>query len=94
MSFLGACDSVLPYYAAADTFVLPTHYDACSLTVLEAMACGLPVITTCANGVSELIEDQIDGLLLPSSTDLAALRESIQTCRCEATRQSLARMRD
>jgi len=89
VTFVGACDDVMQFYAAADAFVLPTHYDACSLTVLEAMACGLPVITTRSNGASELIENQVDGLLLESSTDLPALRASIEACRCEKNRERL-----
>ena len=42
-------------YFAADFLVHPTFYDPCSLVVLEALACGLPVITTRANGASELL---------------------------------------
>src|SRR5690606_4821323 len=44
--FIGPVSSPLPYYAAADIYVHPTHYDPCSLVVLEAWACGLPVVTS------------------------------------------------
>jgi len=61
-------------YRACDFFVLPTFYDPCSLTVLEAMASECPVITSRSNGASELIEPGRDGLLLddPARDDLLA----------------------
>ncbi len=56
VSFVGAQDETVPYYAAADVYVHPTFYDTCSLVVLEAAASGLPVITSRLNGVSELFD--------------------------------------
>lgn len=55
-AFLGDQPEVLPAMRAADALVHPTLYDTCSLVSLEAMAAGLSVITTRANGVNELIE--------------------------------------
>ena len=52
------------YCAAGDVFVLPTAYDAFANVCLEAMACGLPVITTAANGAAELIRDGENGYVL------------------------------
>ena len=46
----------------------PTYYDPCSLVVLEALACGLPVITTAQNGASELLTDGVDGYVLTAPT--------------------------
>lgn len=62
--FLGPQDKIERYYAAADIFVFPTTYDAFSNVCLEAMACGLPVITTINNGASESIEEGKDGFIL------------------------------
>jgi UDP-glucose:(heptosyl)LPS alpha-1,3-glucosyltransferase len=53
--FTGPQQDVLAYYQAADAFVLPTLYDPQSNAVLEAMACGLPAITTTGCGVAELL---------------------------------------
>ena len=72
--FPGATGDVIPAYAAADVYVQPTWYDPCSLVVLEALACGLPVITTKFNGASELMQDGRDGYVLdsPDETDRLA----------------------
>ncbi len=59
----GVSDPVL-LYRAADFFVLPTRRDTCSLVVLEALAMGLPVITTRQNGASEAMVDGTHGNIL------------------------------
>jgi UDP-glucose:(heptosyl)LPS alpha-1,3-glucosyltransferase len=53
--FLGPRRDIQNCYFAADFLVHPTFYDPCSLVVLEALACGLPVITSRYNGASELM---------------------------------------
>ncbi|WP_018290097.1 glycosyltransferase family 4 protein [Verrucomicrobium sp. 3C] len=60
----------------ADLFVLPTLEDACALVVLEAMASGLPVVTTTHNGSGELLEQGVEGFVVPAG-DRAALREAL-----------------
>jgi UDP-glucose:(heptosyl)LPS alpha-1,3-glucosyltransferase len=62
--FLGFHSDIRECYAASDFFVLPTYYDPCSLAVLEALACGLPVITTLQNGAGELMTQGRQGYLL------------------------------
>lgn len=62
-----------PSYAAADFFVLPTHYDPCPLVVLEALAMGLPVISTRQNGACELMTEGLHGHILPNPDDVPAL---------------------
>lgn len=58
--------SELPdWYAAADLFCLATHREGCPNVVIEALACGLPVIATDTPGVDELITDSVNGLLVP-----------------------------
>ena len=56
-------------YAAADVFLLPTLYDPFANVTLEALAAGLPVITSAQNGASEIIEDQSNGFILPRADD-------------------------
>jgi UDP-glucose:(heptosyl)LPS alpha-1,3-glucosyltransferase len=69
VAFAGSVADPIPYYAAADAYVLPTFYDPCSLGVLEAAASGLPSITTSLNGASELLTDGVDGYLLADPAD-------------------------
>ena len=53
--FLGAQTDVKPFYGAADVFALPTLYDPFPNAALEALACGLPLVTTTTCGAAELI---------------------------------------
>jgi UDP-glucose:(heptosyl)LPS alpha-1,3-glucosyltransferase len=66
--FLGHQPKLELFYAASDLFVLPTLYDPFANVCLEAMACGVPVITTKTNGASEIIENGSTGFILESST--------------------------
>jgi UDP-glucose:(heptosyl)LPS alpha-1,3-glucosyltransferase len=65
-------------YAAADLFVLPTLYDPFANACLEAMACGLPVLTSDANGAAELLQDGVNGRMLNSPLNAAALADALQ----------------
>jgi UDP-glucose:(heptosyl)LPS alpha-1,3-glucosyltransferase len=67
--FLGPQSEIQKYYAAADIFVLPTIYDPFSNACLEAMASGLPVITTKNNGAAEVLEQGKDGFVTNSVAD-------------------------
>ena len=64
--FLGFYPDIRDAYWSSDFFVQPTYYDPCSLVVLEALACGLPVITTEQNGAGELMIDGKHGSVLSS----------------------------
>jgi len=76
--FLGEVAEVARLYAAADIFILPTIYDPFSNACLEALACGLPVITTRANGFSEIIEDSVHGSIVDHAGNLVGLRDAIR----------------
>jgi UDP-glucose:(heptosyl)LPS alpha-1,3-glucosyltransferase len=77
----------LPWYRAADAFALPTWYDACSLTVLEACACGLPVVTTRWNGAAELLTDGRDGYVVDGPEDADALAGAIERAIAPRSRE-------
>ena len=61
--FVGSVSDVRPYYAAADSFVLATLYDPFPNAALEAMACGLPVVTTPTCGAAEVVRDAHSGFV-------------------------------
>jgi UDP-glucose:(heptosyl)LPS alpha-1,3-glucosyltransferase len=75
--FAGSTDEPEKYYGASDLLVHPTFYDACSLTVLEALASGLPVITTHSNGASGIITQGQEGFVISDPRDDQALVEKI-----------------
>lgn len=64
---------VISLYASADAYVSPSYEDSFGLPVLEAMACGLPVITSVFAGVSQIITNSVDGFALKDPGDTATL---------------------
>jgi UDP-glucose:(heptosyl)LPS alpha-1,3-glucosyltransferase len=75
--FLGGQEDVIPFYAAADAFVLPTLYDPFPNAALEAMACGLPVITSHKSGAAEFIRQGENGYVC-DALDVAALADHMR----------------
>jgi UDP-glucose:(heptosyl)LPS alpha-1,3-glucosyltransferase len=75
--FAGGVRNLERYYASADILVHPTFYDPCSLVVLEALASGLPVITTRRNGAGGIIEAGLEGFVLDDPRDVETLAEAI-----------------
>jgi UDP-glucose:(heptosyl)LPS alpha-1,3-glucosyltransferase len=73
VTFVGSVADTVPYYAAADVYVQPTFHDPCSLVALEALASGLPVVTSHFNGVAELMTEGIHGSILANPADVRAL---------------------
>jgi UDP-glucose:(heptosyl)LPS alpha-1,3-glucosyltransferase len=67
--FVGHCPEMRNAYFAADFLVHPTFYDPCSLVVLEALACALPVVTTQVNGASELLRPPQEGYVIADPHD-------------------------
>ncbi len=79
--FAGPCRDMRNAYFAADFLVHPTFYDPCSLVVLEALACALPVVTTRANGASELLHPLQEGYVIDDPHDHERLAWSLaQLC--------------
>jgi colanic acid/amylovoran biosynthesis glycosyltransferase len=71
--FTGAVDNseIMRFYREADLFVLPSvtcgdgHKDGIPVVLMEAMACGVPVVSTRLSGIPELVEDGVSGILVP-----------------------------
>lgn len=88
--FLGFRRDPTSAYFGADFLVHPTFYDPCSLVVLEALACGLPPITTRYNGASELYNDGQEGFVINDPHDHASLAGAISRLLDPATRSACA----
>jgi UDP-glucose:(heptosyl)LPS alpha-1,3-glucosyltransferase len=78
VALLGAQDDPKPFYGAADAFVLPTLYDPCPNAGLEAMACGLPIVTSTKCGAAELVT-QHDAGFVCEARDVDALARHMTT---------------
>ena len=75
-----------PYYGAADAFVLPSLYDPFPNAALEAMACGLPVVTSAKSGAAEVVREHDAGLVCPSR-DVAGLAAHMRVLLDPAQRE-------
>ena len=69
---------ILEAYAAADVYVSPSREDSFGMPVAEAMACGLPVITSVFAGISSLLHDGVDGFVLRDPRDAESLAKLIR----------------
>ena len=76
--FVPHSSNLWEYYAASDIFVLPTIYEPFGLVIVEAMASGLPVITSRVAGAADLIIDGVNGLLLRAPSDVNGLAAKIE----------------
>jgi UDP-glucose:(heptosyl)LPS alpha-1,3-glucosyltransferase len=91
MFFTGPVRSMEAYYANSDVFVLPTYYDACSLVVIEAMASGLPAITTTANGAAGIMTDGKDSYVIPHPPQALDLAKKMQVLLDNEKRGDMSR---
>ncbi|HEX4124703.1 MAG TPA: glycosyltransferase family 4 protein [Tepidisphaeraceae bacterium] len=88
--FPGPCADPRPFYQMADFFVLPTRHDPCSLVVLEALAMGVPVISTAANGACEAMTRGTHGTVLADSADVTGLASAMRNLLDESLRRQMA----
>lgn len=92
LCFTGPFKEIAQLYAAADLMVLPTRYDPFANVCLEAMACGLPVITTRMNGASEIMEGPLASLILEEADDAGGLAKIIVEAADRERRIELSRL--
>ena len=98
VTFAGAQTDPRPFYGSADAFVLPTLYDALSNAVLEALASGLPVITSDRCGAGELVRAHDAGVVC-GARDIEAIAAAMRamldaTPREQASRHAIAAVAD
>ncbi len=86
---VGPVRGLARWLAAADLFLLPTQYDPFSNACLEALAAGLPVITSTANGFAEIIESGVEGEALENPADVMKLARVIETWASHERRDAI-----
>jgi UDP-glucose:(heptosyl)LPS alpha-1,3-glucosyltransferase len=88
--WLGFYPDVRACYWSCDFFASPTYYDPCSLVVLEALACGLPVITTACNGAGELMTDGREGFVVTAPDAIGELTAALKQLTDDSRRATMS----
>ncbi len=93
VSFAGFASeaSVRGHLQEADVFVLPSFAEGVPVSLMEAMACGVPVVSTYVGGINELVEPGVTGLLVPASDATALAQALAKLLQSTELRQKLAR---
>jgi len=93
VKFLGLLDTpaLLREYATCSLIVLPSLQEVSPMTVIEGMACGIPVVATRAGGLPDLVEDSVTGLLVNVGDDRAMAAAIIRLLQDADTRRRLGR---
>lgn len=88
---LGGREDAASFIAACDVFALASLYEGLPLAVMEALALGVPVVATSVDGVIELVNDGIDGILVPPSDPDAMARALVEVASNPERRKRLGR---
>lgn len=88
----GHCENVSKWLAAADAFVLPSHNEGMANALLEAMACGLPSVTTAVSGTSQLLAKTGAGIVVPTG-DMTALAAALVKMASDSEARQLMGLR-
>jgi UDP-glucose:(heptosyl)LPS alpha-1,3-glucosyltransferase len=75
--FMGARDDAQRFYRAADAFLLPTRMDIWGITVIEAMASGLPCVVSDGAGSAALVEEGVTGYVVPEPCAVSQLVDAL-----------------
>lgn len=80
VQFAGFQEQIAPYLAAMDAYVFPTKQEAFGISLLEAMACRLPIITTQVGGIPEILDNSNARFIEPEDVD--GLAKAIIGLKC------------
>lgn len=90
VTFCGSAEDPVPYFMAADVYLHPAYYDACSSSVLEAWAAGLPVITSRFVGADELMTHGVEGFIVDDPGNAHELAEKMKLLLNQSLRSQMA----
>ncbi|MFV9505985.1 MAG: glycosyltransferase family 4 protein [Oscillochloridaceae bacterium umkhey_bin13] len=83
--------NLIALYRKATIFVMPSLYESFGISIIEAMACGLPVVATTAGAIPEVVEHGVTGLLVPPGDSIALAEAIIQLARDPELRSRLGK---
>ena len=89
-TFLGFRPDAVRVMSAFDVFCLPSHYEGLPIALMEALALGLPVVSTRVGGIAELVTDGEDAVLVPPSAPALLARALIDLVRDPPRRAAMA----
>ncbi len=87
VEFLGFRDDMPGVYASLDVLVQPSYREGMPMTILEAMACGVPVVATRVGAAADVIDDGRTGLLV-AAADVPALTAAVRSLLADEARRS------
>jgi len=91
VSFLGARRDVEKIYSAADLFLMASEREACPLSILEAMSCSVPIVTTAVGGIPEIVENGKNGFLVEYNNPGAMAEKSLKILSSDELRRRIAK---
>lgn len=91
VEFAGFVDNVADYLAKFDVFVYPSLYEGLGSTLLDAMNFGLPIVASNVGGIPEIVEDQVNGLLIPPGSPGDLIDALVRVVADGALRESMSR---
>lgn len=86
VSLLGRVADPAPVFAEADFFALTSAAENCPLAMLQAMSCGLPVVSTAVGGIPEVVRGAVDGTLCRTG-DVSGFAEALRAMTADRTRR-------
>lgn len=89
IKLFGMQANVTKYLAAADVFVLPSRWEGLPIALLEAMSAGLPVIATRVEGVDEVVEEGVQGVLVQPESTEELVKAILQLSKDDAQRHRM-----